>query len=286
MKEMTKDALLAALSYQMEIGAEDALLDETGGWQAERLEISSILASFDNTQRQNHPAQPTKSSGQIVPTSQLGEISAPQTIKKVVNQTSKPAKQGVDLQNITSLDELRQALLAFEGCDIKRTASNLVFSDGNEAARIMVIGEAPGRDEDRMGVPFVGAAGQLLDKMLGAVKLDRTHVYIANVLPWRPPGNRPPTPEEIMMMRPFLDRHITLINPDIILAVGGSSAKTLLQCEDGIMKLRGKIHHYQAGNGHSYQLLPCLHPGYLLRAPQHKKLAFQDLVTLRRLMAS
>ena len=286
MKEMTKEALLAALSYQMEIGAEDALLDETGGWQAERLEISSILASINSAQIPNLPAQPIKGSAQVDTTQPVGDTSPPPLKKQVANQTNIPAKQGADLQNITSLDELRQALLAFDGCDIKRTASNLVFSDGNEAARIMVIGEAPGRDEDRMGVPFVGAAGQLLDKMLGAVKLDRTHVYIANVLPWRPPGNRPPTSEEITMMRPFLDRHITLINPDIILAVGGSSAKTLLQCEDGIMKLRGKIQHYQAGNGQSYQVLPCLHPGYLLRAPQHKKLAFQDLVKLHRLMAS
>ncbi len=185
---------------------------------------------------------------------------------------------------ITTIDGLKQALADFDKCELKRTASNLVFCDGNAQAKIMIIGEAPGKDEDRMGVPFVGSAGQLLDQMLASVGLDRQSVYITNIMPWRPPGNRTPTEEEIEMMRPFVEKHVQLVAPDVILALGGTSAKMLLQTQDGIMKLRGKFFDYRL-NGHAdvtVPLLPCLHPGYLLRAPHHKNFVFKDLLLLRR----
>ena len=191
-----------------------------------------------------------------------------------------------DLTSIQTLDELKAALQAFEGCALKKTASNLVFADGNPAADIMMIGEAPGRDEDRMGLPFVGAAGQLLDRMLKSVGMDRQNVYITNILPWRPPGNRTPSAEETQMLWPFLRRHIQLKAPKIIFALGGSSAKLLLNSQTGILKLRGQmadIDFSDAGDGSLIiPVLPSLHPAYLLRAPNMKKQAFSDLLQLHR----
>ncbi|MGB0810600.1 MAG: uracil-DNA glycosylase, partial [Candidatus Puniceispirillaceae bacterium] len=167
---------------------------------------------------------------------------------------------------------------------LKKTASNLVFADGNPDAKVMIIGEAPGGDEDRMGLPFVGAAGQLLDKMLAAIGLDRQHVYITNILPWRPPGNRTPSSEEVALLWPFLRRHIQLKAPQVILALGGSSAKLLLSTTTGILKLRGQVQEIdfgEAGQPMVIPVLPSLHPAYLLRAPVMKRQAFADLLTLR-----
>ena len=191
-----------------------------------------------------------------------------------------------DLTSIQTLDDLKAALLAFEGCALKKTASNLVFADGNPGADIMLIGEAPGRDEDRMGLPFVGAAGQLLDRMLKSVGMDRQNVYITNILPWRPPGNRTPSAEETQLLWPFLRRHIQLKAPKIIFALGGSSAKLLLNSQTGILKLRGQmtdIDFSDAADGSRIiPVLPSLHPAYLLRAPNMKKQAFSDLLQLQR----
>jgi DNA polymerase len=191
-----------------------------------------------------------------------------------------------DFDALTTLEDLKSALQAFDGCALKKTASNLVFADGNPAADIMLIGEAPGRDEDRMGLPFVGAAGQLLDRMLKSIGMDRQNVYITNILPWRPPGNRTPSPEETQLLWPFLRRHIQLKAPKIIFALGGSSAKLLLNTQTGILKLRGqmqKIDFSDAGNGSlPIPVLPSLHPAYLLRAPNMKKQAFLDLLQLQK----
>lgn len=179
-----------------------------------------------------------------------------------------------------SLEDLKKALSEFEGCNLKRTAKSLVFCDGNPQSRVMLIGEAPGRDEDMQGLPFVGRSGQLLDRMLGAIGLDRENVYISNVIPWRPPGNRTPTPQETEICRPFIERHIELIKPEFIIMLGGSSAKTLLKTSDGIMKLRGKWTeiHTQSLTVHA---LPTLHPAYLLRQPAHKALVWKDLLQLK-----
>ena len=179
-----------------------------------------------------------------------------------------------------TLEALREALAAFNGCNLKLTAKNLVFADGNPQARIMLVGEAPGRDEDIQGLPFVGRSGQLLDRMLAAIGLDRTKVYITNVLPWRPPGNRTPTPAEVEICRPFIERHIELIAPDMLVAVGGSSAKMLFQTTTGILSLRGRWQKYKSGE-REVDALATLHPAYLLRQPAQKRLAWHDLLQIR-----
>ena len=175
-----------------------------------------------------------------------------------------------------SLAELKTALEGFEGCALKRSATNTVFADGNPAHRIMFIGEAPGRDEDRQGLPFVGRAGKLLDKMMAAIHLDRTKAYITNVLNWRPPDNRDPSPEEAAMCLPFLRRHIELVNPEIMILLGAVSVRHVMGRSDGIMKTRGRWLEYSV-NGRLVPVMPTLHPAYLLRQPAHKKLAWRDL---------
>lgn len=188
-----------------------------------------------------------------------------------------------------NLDELRAALEGFDGCALKRTASRLVFADGNPQARIMLVGEAPGGDEDKQGLPFVGRAGQLLDRMLASIGLDRTSVYIANVVPWRPPGNRTPTTQETAICLPFILRQIALCNPDLLVCLGGSSAQTLLGIRDGIMKSRGRWYDFAVEGDQGPRRVPCiatLHPAYLLRQSAHKRLAWRDLIELRKAVES
>ena len=179
-----------------------------------------------------------------------------------------------------TLAELRETLGAFEGCALKNSAMQLVFADGAEDARIMIIGEGPGADEDRAGKPFVGRAGQLLDRMLAAIGLDRTQVYIANVVPWRPPGNRPPTPQELALCLPFLRRQIELLAPDFLVLLGNAAAQALLDEKEGITRLRGHWRDVEIG-GRTIRALPMLHPAYLLRTPVKKALAWRDLRALR-----
>jgi uracil-DNA glycosylase len=181
-----------------------------------------------------------------------------------------------------SLDELRELLEKFEGCGLKATATRLAFSDGAPDARIMLVGEAPGADEDRLGRPFVGRAGQLLDRMLAAIGLDRSKVYIANVVPWRPPGNRAPTLQETAICLPFVRRQIELVAPKLLVCLGGSSAQTLLGLKEGITRTRGQWFDYAPDGGAVIKALPMLHPAYLLRQPAQKRAAWRDLRTLRR----
>ncbi len=180
-----------------------------------------------------------------------------------------------------TLDALRATLATFEGCNLRYTATNLVFADGNPAARVMFVGEAPGLEEDLQGLPFVGRSGQLLDKMLKAIGLDRSSAYIANVIPWRPPGNRTPTPQETEICRPFIERQIALVDPDFLVLLGGASAKQLLQTSEGILKLRGQWRAYNAGR-RDIRAMATLHPAYLLRQPLQKRLAWRDLLALKR----
>ncbi|MDD3287630.1 MAG: uracil-DNA glycosylase [Alphaproteobacteria bacterium] len=185
-----------------------------------------------------------------------------------------------------SIDGLREELLKFEGCAIKHTAMNLVFADGNPASRVMLIGEAPGEDEDRQGKPFVGVSGKLLDRMLASIGLDRTSVYISNILFWRPPGNRSPTDAEIAACLPFAERHIALVNPEIIVMLGGVAAKSLLRTKEGITRLHGRWSEYTPHLGKSdarpIKCLPMYHPAYLLRQPSAKRQAWNDLLSLKQ----
>lgn len=175
-----------------------------------------------------------------------------------------------------TLEALRGLLETFDGCALKATATRLVFSDGNPQARIMFVGEAPGRDEDIEGLPFVGRSGKLLDLMMKAIGLDRTSAYIANVIPWRPPGNRTPTPQETQICLPFIQRQIELVNPDILVTLGNPSTQTLLQTRDGIMKSRGRWADYDTGT-RKIRAIATFHPAYLLRSPGYKRMAWVDM---------
>jgi DNA polymerase len=179
-----------------------------------------------------------------------------------------------------TLAELEALARAFEGCALKRTAKSLCFARGREDARLMLIGEAPGRDEDLQGKPFVGRAGQLLDRMLTAIGLSEEHVYITNTVYWRPPGNRTPTPEEVEACAPFLARQIELLSPQVLVLLGGAAAKNILGVAEGIMRVRGKWLTYSC-SGRDIVTLATLHPAFLLRNPEHKRLAWRDLLLVK-----
>ena len=180
------------------------------------------------------------------------------------------------------LAALRAALERFDGVALRKTATNLVFADGNPAARIMLVGEAPGADEDRLGLPFVGVSGQLLDRMMAAIGLDRTTFYITNVCFWRPPGNRKPTDAELAAQKPFVERHIELVAPQVLVLVGAAAAQCLLQTTEGITRLRGRWFEYRAGGlADPIPTLPIFHPAYLLRQPAQKRETWRDLIRLK-----
>lgn len=183
-----------------------------------------------------------------------------------------------------TLDELEAALRRFDGCGLKATATKLCFYRGSPSARLLLIGEAPGREEDLEGKPFVGRAGQLLDKMLAAIGLTEADVHIANVVYWRPPGNRTPTPQETLACRPFLERQIELVAPKLVVALGGSAAKEMLGVTEGIMRLRGKQRSISIA-GRDVLAIATLHPAYLLRTPAAKQLAWLDLLTIKAKLA-
>ncbi len=183
-----------------------------------------------------------------------------------------------------TFEQWQENVRAFEGCPLKRTATNTVVGDGNPNSKLLFIGEAPGNDEDKQGIPFCGASGQLLDKMLAAIGLtDRSHYYISNSIYWRPPGNRNPTPDEVALCKPFLEKLIALIQPRMIILVGGVATKNVLEIDTGITKLRGKIHSYVQHN-QTYNAFALYHPSYLLRQPIKKRDAWADLLVLRDLI--
>ncbi len=180
-----------------------------------------------------------------------------------------------------SLQELRDLLERFDGCALKSTATRLVFADGNPEAKIMFVGEAPGRDEDLEGLPFVGRSGKLLDLMMAAIGLDRSKVYIANIIPWRPPGNRDPSPQETQICLPFIRRQIELVDPDVLVCLGKPSSQAVLDLKDGIMKTRGKWIDYDTGT-RTIRAMATFHPAYLLRQPIYKRLTWQDLRAVQK----
>ena len=189
--------------------------------------------------------------------------------------------------NSHTLEELRQAIEGFDGCALKRTARNMVFARGNPDAKIMIVGEAPGRDEDEQGKPFVGRSGQLLDAMFKAIGLEENDLYISNIVNWRPPGNRNPTLEEIATCLPLIERHIAIQNPFFLIVTGGLAAQSLLRSTTGITKLRGQWTEYQLKDangvetGSNIRTLPLFHPSYLLRRPAEKRHAWNDLLSLK-----
>ena len=218
------------------------------------------------------------------PTSPLGGGAAAAQMERAIPDAGVVERARELATGASDLAALKAVVESFDGCNLKFTARSTVFADGNPQARVMLIGEAPGRDEDEQGLPFVGRSGQLLDKMLAAIGLERTKVYITNVLPWRPPGNRTPTSAETDICLPFVERHIELVAPDLLVFVGGSSAKTMLRTTTGIMSLRGKWQQVSIG-GLEVPAMPCLHPAYLLRTPNHKALAWRDLLAIKTKLA-
>lgn len=248
----------ALLEWQVELGVTDAI----GDVPVNRYELPETT----------RPAASGRAGAAAVP-GQPGAPVAPAAIPKGPDPVVEArAAAGA----ARTLDELRAAMAAFEHCDLKKGARNLVFADGVPGAPVMIIGEAPGRDEDREGRPFVGRAGQLLDRMLAAIGLSRAeNVYITNVLPWRPPQNRDPRPEEIAMMTPFLERHVALADPKVIVLMGNISCQAVLG-KRGITRLRG-----QWDQAMDKPVLPMFHPAYLLRQPSAKRQAWADLLELR-----
>jgi uracil-DNA glycosylase len=195
------------------------------------------------------------------------------------DQATQSAREAA--KSAQTLDELRGILDRFDGCALKATATQLVFADGNPQARLMFVGEAPGRDEDIEGLPFVGRSGKLLDRMLSAIGLDRTQAYIANIVPWRPPGNRTPTPQESQICLPFILRQIELADPDILVCLGGPSAQTLLGIREGITKTRGRWYTFNTGK-RDIRAMPTFHPAFLLRSPLQKRFAWRDFLSIKK----
>ncbi|WP_150281665.1 uracil-DNA glycosylase [Salipiger aestuarii] len=242
-------AARAALDWQLELGADEAI----GEAPVDRFAIEA------GAQAARSALVAAPAPGRMAPAPEADPV-----------QDAEAAARGA-----ATLDQLRDAMAAFDHCDLKRGARNLVFCDGVPGARVMIVGEAPGRDEDRQGKPFVGRAGQLLDRMLGAIGLSRAEsVYITNVLPWRPPQNRDPKPTEIAMMLPFLRRHIALADADLLVIVGNISCNALLG-RTGITRLRG-----QWTEAEGRPAIPMFHPAYLLRQPRMKRETWADLLSL------
>lgn len=212
--------------------------------------------------------------------------------------TSRPVQAAADLPDTaqialareaaaqaSTLDELREKLAAFDGCNLKFTAKNLCFADGDPSSDIMFIGEAPGRDEDMEGLPFVGKSGQLLNRMIESIGLKRESVYIANTIPWRPPGNRTPTPLETELCRPFIERQIELAAPKVLVALGGPAGKALTGATEGILRLRGNWKIHRTPSGIEIPVMPTLHPAYLLRTPAQKRFAWRDFLAVKLKLA-
>jgi len=208
-----------------------------------------------------------------------GRIAPPPSPEAAVLAAREAAKRAA------TLEELRAILERFEGCALRTTATQLVFADGDPRARVMFVGEAPGRDEDIEGLPFVGRSGKLLDRMIAAIGLDRSSAYIANIVPWRPPGNRTPTPQESAICLPFTLRQIELADPDILVCLGNPSTQTLLNSKDGIIKTRGRWFSFHTGT-REIRAIATLHPAYLLRQPLQKRLAWRDFRAIKKALAA
>lgn len=261
------------LEWHIEAGADEVLQETPRNWLAAPQET----AKTETIESKSHKTQPP------IAALPLGTAEACLAAAKLA-------------RSATTLEELRAAIAGFEGLAIRKTATNMVFAEGNPKARVMMIGEAPGAEEDAQGKPFVGASGQLLDKMLACIGLSRWEedpeksVYITNILNWRPPGNRSPSPAEIEMSLPFIERHIALVQPKVLFFLGGVPTKALLQTEEGISKLRGKWKDYTPQTpeigGNRHPALPSYHPSYLLRTPIKKRESWIDLQLLAKELGS
>ena len=266
--------LIAALRWQVEMGADEAIADAPVDRFAPPPPARPVAAP--------QAAAPSTAGPSAAPAPPRTKPARPAAPSPVVSPDSIGEAARRAAATAQDLDELRDILAAFEGCALKETATNLVFGEGNPAAPVMFIGEAPGRDEDRLGRPFVGVSGQLLDLMLSHVDLDRTTAYITNILPWRPPGNRQPTTTEVAACLPFIQRHIELIGPRVLVLLGGTATKTLLNRHEGITRIRGRwIDYHPPGAARPIPAMTTYHPAFLLRQPLQKREAWRDFLTVR-----
>ena len=274
------------LAWYEAMGVDAALTDEPVDWLARgeaapgaRFSLPGAAAAAETA-----PSAPAPRPGAAAPPPRPPLNAHPTTTARPARQF--PAKAPAagdappDLAGVANLAELRARLMAFEGCGLKATAKNLCLYRGADTAPLMIIGEAPGREEDLEGKPFVGRAGQLLDKMLASIGMDETNTHITNIVYWRPPGNRTPTPQEALACRPFLERQVALVRPKVVLALGGAAAKHLFDVADGIMRIRGKWRELNIG-GTSVKAMATLHPAYLLRTPAAKNMAWRDLLAVK-----
>jgi len=283
MRAMQRSAgLIELLAWYHEMGVGDAVAETQTPW----------LERGDRPPGETHKPPPTAQGALPAPPQPSPQQPSPQqNVEKRVQAT--PQRRDFPVaapdaavmaarelaRQAAGLDELAAALAAFEGCGLKATATKLCFYRGPPRARLMLIGEAPGREEDLEGKPFVGRAGRLLDKMLAAIGLGQD-VHITNIVYWRPPGNRTPTPQEAQVCRPFLERQIALVAPEFLVLLGGAAAKHILGVTDGIMRMRGKMSEIAVA-GLSLRAMATLHPAYLLRTPAAKRLAWRDLLLLK-----
>jgi uracil-DNA glycosylase family 4 len=267
----------ALLEWYAEAGVDEAIDDKPVDHFAApvKTEAKSVAATV--------PAQPTnRSANPKVEVPVMRTATAPVVAASVAQATAR-----ILADQCNTLEELREAVMNFDGCGLKKTASKTVFSDGNPNAKVMIIGEAPGEQEDIQGIPFCGPSGKLLDKVLASIGLTRAeNLYISNTVFWRPPGNRQPSPEEAASCLPFVEKHIALINPKMLLLAGGTATMALLKMDTAVSKLRGKFYEYS--NPYLTSPLPVLityHPSYLLRSPGQKRLAWQDMLLIKRFLA-
>ncbi|MGO1118896.1 uracil-DNA glycosylase [Rhodovibrionaceae bacterium A322] len=282
-------AALAALSWLLEAGVDEGVLDqpinryESAAAQAEK-DAQRQKRARPGTPGSGNNAQPSAAGGAYDPNTAppvwTPEAEAPQSLDGILAEARDAAAEA------TTLDELHDAIRAFNGCALKKTAKNTVVYRGNTAAKVMVIGEAPGRDEDLQGVPFSGKSGKLLDAMFAAIGLTPDDLYISNVLFWRPPGDRPPGRKEVLLCQPFVQRQIELLAPDHLILLGGISTKSLLGEQQTIAKLRGSWRHYQSDKLPApLPALPLFNPVFLLKQPAQKRETWMDLLALKRVLS-
>lgn len=268
---MTQAAAAELLAFYRDHGVEDVLDDAPHDRFAESAGPGEPAARQRVT-AQTSPA-PTRPEPPVARPAAMAVVPPPAPDEAALEARARAAQA-------KTLEELRAIMEAFDGCALKKTAQQLVFADGNPKAKVMIVGEAPGQEEDRQGLPFVGRSGQLLDRMLKAIGLDRSSVYIANVVPWRPPGNRTPTVQEMAVCHPFIEKQIALVNPDILIAMGNPALQTLFRTRDGVTKIRGRWLNYQMGD-RTISAMATFHPSYLLRTPAHKSYAWRDMKAVR-----
>jgi len=264
-----RDAAIALLRWYVEMGADEAIAAEPANRFAPP-PAPAVVATASSPS----PSPPQPQASPAV------AAAPPRALTESLAEAAQSARQlAATAESVAALAAL---VAGFDGCGLKRTATNTVFADGNPAAPVMIVGEGPGADEDRIGRPFVGRAGQLLDRMLAAIQLDRESVHITNVVYWRPPGNRTPTTAEIASCLPFVLRHIALVRPKILVLAGGTATGALLPGGQGITRLRGRWFDLQIpGLAEPVPTLPMFHPSFLLRTPERKREAWRDLLALR-----